>query len=69
MANTINLSRIMHISWTVQKAKACNRRKALRAAWAILQNEDVVIQYTALRLNHNRPVKTKTLNQMSIFNQ
>jgi hypothetical protein len=57
----------MRISWDIQKQTRRNRSKALTAAWAIFQNEDIVIQHLALRLNHNKAVKPRALSQMSIF--
>ncbi len=69
MARTTNLSRLMRISWDIQKSKRKTRSKSLQAAWAILANEDITIYYLAIRLNHNREVKQKSLNQMSIFTQ
>lgn len=68
MANNMQrLSRLMKISWDIQKTKSKTRSKSLQAAWAIFSNEDITIQYLALRLNHNRAVKQAALNQMSIF--
>jgi hypothetical protein len=67
MAQHINVSRIMRISWVIQKQTRRNRSKSLMAAWAIFQNEEIVIQHLAFRLNHNRPVKEKALGQISIF--
>ena len=69
MAPKDRLSRLMKISWDIQRTKSKTRSKSLQAAWAIFSNEDITIQYLALRLNHHRAVKPKTLNQMSIFNQ
>ena len=68
MANNIkNLSRLMHISWDIQKQKNKTRSKALQAAWAIFSNEDITVLYLATKLNHHRPVKPKALNQMGLF--
>ena len=67
MAANTRLSRLMKISWDIQRTKCKTRSKALIAAWAILSNEDITIQYLALRLNRNKEVKQRTLNQLSIF--
>ena len=70
MANNIkNLSRLMRISWDIQRSKNNTRSKALQAAWAILSNEDITVLYLVTKLNRSRPVKDKHLNQFSLFNQ
>ncbi len=69
MATNKRLSRLMKLSWDIQRTKRKTRSKALTAAWAILSNEDVTIHYLALRLNRNREVSKRALNQMSIFTQ
>jgi len=69
MATNTRLSRLMKISWDIQRTKHKTRSKSLQAAWAMLSNEDIAIQYLSLRLNHNRAVRPAALNQMSIFNQ
>ena len=70
MTQSINrLSRLMKMSWDIQKTKRKNRSKSLTAAWAIMSNEDVTIHYLAVRLNRNKEVPQRALNQMSIFNQ
>ena len=66
MANK-TLSRLMRISWDIQRRKNKTRSKALQAAWAIFSNEDITVLYLVTKLNHNKPVKDKHLNQMAIF--
>ena len=61
------LSRLMRMSWDIQRSKRRTRSKALQAAWAIISNEDVTVQYLAVRLNHHKPVPQRTLNQMGLF--
>jgi hypothetical protein len=68
MANNIkNLSRLMKLSWDIQRSKRKTRSKALQAAWAIFSNEDVTVFYLVTKLNHHRPVKQQALNQMGLF--
>ncbi len=64
---TPRLSRLMKLSWDIQKSRHKTRSKSLTAAWAIMSNEDITIHYLALRLNRQREVKQTTLNQMTIF--
>jgi hypothetical protein len=61
------LSRLMKMSWEIQRRKRSTRAKALIAAWAIISNEDVTVYYLTRKLNHGRPVKQQALNQMALF--
>ena len=47
------LSRLMVLSWEIQRKKKCNRSKALLSAWAILLNEDITIYYLVKRHSHS----------------
>ena len=69
MANIKNLSRLMKMSWDIQRRKRSTRSKALTDAWALFSNEDVTVFYLVTKLNHHKPVKQKALNQMGLFNQ
>jgi hypothetical protein len=68
MVTRISLSRLMKMSWEIQRNKRSNRSKALTAAWTILSNEDVAVYYLTAKLNRNRPLAPKALNQISLFN-
>ena len=68
MTQTIHRSRIMRISWDIQKQKKHNRSRALLAAWAIFANEDLVVHYLTRKLNGNRPLPLKSMEQYSLFN-
>ncbi len=67
MANKSNLSRLMHISWDIQKRRNKTRSKALIAAWAILNNEDITVLYLTRKLNHNKALPQKALGQYGLF--
>ena len=67
--NKTRLSRLMKLSWRIQKTKRITRAKALQSAWAIFSNEDITIQYLTLKLNHHKPTKGNTHNQFSLFNK
>ncbi len=69
MVSNNRLSRVMKMSWEIQRSKSKTRSKALIAAWAIFSNEDVTVFYLMKRLNHDRPVKVKAINQMGLFNR
>lgn len=63
------LSRLMTISWAIQRRKRSTRSKALTQAWAIIGNEDITVSYLVQRLNHHKPVKQTVKNQFSLFIQ
>lgn len=44
MKNTF-LSRLMKMSWEIQKTKKKSRAKALNAAWIIAQNANITVFY------------------------
>lgn len=67
MNNTRNLSRLMKMSWDIQRSKSRTRAQALRAAWAIFSNEDVSVFYLVKKLNHHKEVSRKALHQISLF--
>lgn len=39
------LSRLMTMSWEIQKSKKSSRAKALSAAWCIAQNSNIAVFY------------------------
>jgi len=64
---TEKLSRLMCLSWEIQRKKKSTRRRALLAAWAIMLNEDITIYYLVKR--HSRsyyPNKTEP-SELSLF--
>ena len=63
-----HLSRLMRLSWEIQRKKKCSRSKSLISAWAIVQNEDVTIYYLVKKHSHTRyPNKTGS-NDLTLFN-
>jgi len=65
--NTLNKSRLMRISWDIQKRRRNTRSKAMIAAWAIFSNEDVTILHLTRKLNRNNPVPTRVANRYTLF--
>lgn len=57
----------MKLSWDIQRSKHNTRSRALTAAWAIIGNEDITVYYLTRRLNHDKPVKAKSLQQFGLF--
>lgn len=62
------LSRLMKMSWDIQKQKHSTRSKALSAAWAIVSNEDITVYYLVKKLAGRRPISSQEAGQFSLFN-
>lgn len=61
------LSRLMKMSWQIQRSKCSTRSKALQSAWTIVLNEDITVYYLTRKLNHQKTIKPKLLNQYGLF--
>lgn len=46
---------LMTLSWEIQKKKHSTRSKALQSAWAITQNDDIVVYYLVKKHSVQRP--------------
>jgi len=55
------------MSWDIQLRKNKTRASALKAAWAIVNNEDITVHYLVRKLNHHKPVKDSVVNQLGLF--
>lgn len=68
--DTTRLSRLMRISWDIQRRRKYNTRsKALSAAWAIVNNEEVTVHYLVRKLNREKPINWQTEKQFALFNR
>jgi len=67
MQFTTRLSYLMQLSWEIQRKKKCVRSKALQAAWAITQNEDITIFYLVRRHSHQRYPNKVQAEHLSLF--
>jgi hypothetical protein len=67
MVSTNKLSRLMKLSWDIQRSRKADRSKALMAAWAIISNEDITVHHLTRKLNHFKPVKQQAINQFALF--
>lgn len=62
-------SRLMFLSWEIQRAKKYSRSKSLLAAWIIFLNEDITVYYLVRKHSHEKyPDKIK-LDNLTLFNQ
>lgn len=63
------LSRLMRMSWEIQKRRHITRSKSLLAAWAIFQNEDVTVYHLAEKLSGSRQTNRIVTTGLSLFNR
>ncbi|MDQ2753493.1 MAG: hypothetical protein M3R72_10775 [Bacteroidota bacterium] len=65
------LSRLMVLSWEIQRSKKCGRSKALLSAWAILSNEDITVYYLVKKYSHNNAIYPNKVgaSNLSLFKQ
>jgi type II secretory pathway component PulK len=61
------LSKLMHLSWEVQKRRKSSRSKSLLAAWAIFLNEDITVYWLVQKHSTTRRDKVPTAN-LTLFN-
>jgi hypothetical protein len=50
--NTQHKSRLMKISWQIQRRRKSSRSKSLASAWAIFLNEDITVFYLVRKHSH-----------------
>ena len=51
---TQTLSRLMYLSWEIQRKKKYSRSKSLFAAWAIFLTEDITVYHLVRKHSHDR---------------
>ena len=67
MKHSTRLSYLMQLSWEVQRKKGITRSRALLAAWAITQNEDITIYYLVKRHSHNHYTNKVQAKELALF--
>jgi hypothetical protein len=67
MQHTSQLSRLMRMSWEIQRRKKHTESKALQGAWAICQNEDVTIFHLVQRPNQSQRQNIPRAQTLSLF--
>lgn len=65
---TQQLSKLMRISWQIQKRRNCSRSKSLISAWAILLNEDITVFHLVKKHSHDRYSNKVEPTTLSLFN-
>lgn len=61
------LSRLMKLSWDIQQNKNNTRANALKAAWAIVSNEDITVYYLVKKVMPEKTDPVKIGKQLGLF--
>jgi hypothetical protein len=61
-------SRLMRMSWQIQKRRGKNRSQSLAAAWAIFLNEDITVYHLAQKHGGFRST-SPNLGSFTLFNR
>lgn len=67
MQHQKKLGQLMRLSWEIQRKKKCIRSKALQAAWAITQNEDITVYYLIKKHSHTSYENKGQTGQIGLF--
>ncbi len=67
MQHQSRLSKLMYLSWEIQRKKKCIRSKALQSAWAITQNEDITVYYLIKKHSHTSYENKRQTGQIGLF--
>jgi hypothetical protein len=62
-------SRLMYLSWEIQRKRKNNRSRALLAAWAIYQNEDITVYHLAKKHSHEKNINRVQAESLTLFNR
>jgi len=63
------LSRLMYLSWEIQRRRKSNRSRSLLAAWAIFQNEDITVYHLVKKHSHEKYPNKVHLDRLTLFNR
>ena len=67
MQHHTRLSKLMYLSWEIERKKHCTRSKALQSAWAITQNEDIAIYYLVKKHSHVKNLNKVKIQDLTLF--
>lgn len=64
---THKLSRLMYLSWEIQRKKKCTRSKSLFTAWAIFLNEDITVYHLVKKHSPERCQNNLSTEHLTLF--
>ncbi|MFT4155175.1 hypothetical protein [Parafilimonas sp.] len=62
-------SKLMRLSWQIQRRRRYNRSKSLISAWAIYLNEDITVYHLVQKHSGNREINYNKAASLTLFNQ
>lgn len=62
-----HLSRLMRLSWQIQRQRHVSRSKALFSAWAILLNEDITVWFLVKKYSHSSYANRVNPQQLTLL--
>jgi hypothetical protein len=60
-------TRVMYLSWEIQRKRKLTRSKSLKDAWSITQNEAITIYYLVKKHSHNNYPNKVVPSSLSLF--
>ena len=64
-----HFSRLMYLSWEIQRKRKNDRSRALTAAWAIFQNEDITVYHLVKKHSHEKYINKVQPEGLTLFNR
>lgn len=64
-----HLSRLMYLSWEIQRRRKSTRSRSLVAAWSIFQNEDITVYHLVKKHSHEKYPNRVNLDGLTLFKQ
>ena len=64
-----HFSRLMYLSWEIQRKRKNDRSRAMTAAWAILQNEDITVYHLVKKHSHEKYINKVQPEGLTLFNR
>ena len=61
------LSRLIRISWEIQRRRKSNRSRSLGAAWAIFLNEDITVFHLVKKHSHDHIANKTQVQHLTLF--
>jgi len=65
--NTQHKTKLMKISWQIQRSRKSNRAKSLISAWAIYLNEDITVFNLVRKHSHQHYENRIETNNLKLF--
>jgi hypothetical protein len=60
-------SKLMRLSWQIQRRRKCDRSKSLVSAWAIYLNEDITVYHLVRKHSHEHYANKTEIQSLTLF--